>query len=214
MEYFVISGLPGLSKWPESSVVVHDVPGEDVIVSDLQPGYSFDVDIRHHGSSVDRVAASDGVIVLPSSVFDRALENHLSLVLLRSGNPYLGVISFLPDSETEPYTVAEYITIYGAFQTTSVASRTDFVSVEDVTDIVISGTSSSSYMVVCAAFNENREFVRVLLDGNETYDNMHLKPDGTYSYIVACGMKSAPRSCIVYYGTRNKKKSVPKDVER
>lgn len=194
--------------------MVHGVPGDDVIVSDLQPGYAFAVDIRHHGSSVDRVDASDGVIVLPSGVFDRAVENRLSLVLLRNGNPYLGVISFLPVSETEPYTVGEYIRSNGGFQTTSVAARTDFVSLEDVTDIVISGTSNSASVNICAAYDENREFVRILLVGGVTYDNMHLTPDGSYRYIVACGNNNAPRSCVVYYRTRNKKKSVPKNVER
>lgn len=194
--------------------MVHDVPGDQVIVSDLQPGYSFAVDIRHHGSSVDRVAASGGVIVLPSGVFDRAVENRLSLVLLRSGNPYLGIISFLPVSETESYTIGEFIRNNGSFGTTSVAARTDFISVEDVTDIVISGTSGSAGVLVCAAYDENQEFVRSLLDGGVTYDNIHLIPDGSYRYIVACGNNNAPRSCIIYYRTRNKKKSVPKDVER
>jgi len=190
--------------------VVHDVPGEDVIVSDLQPGYSFAVDIRHHGSSVDRVAASGDVIVLPSGVFDRAVENRLSLVLLRSGNPYLGIISFLPVSESEPYTVGEYIRIDGSFVISSVAARTDFISIEDVTDIVISGTTSSEGVVICAAYDENQEFVRILLGGSATYSNMHLTPDGSYRYIVACGNNVAQRSCIIYYRTRN----VPKDVER
>ena len=194
--------------------MVHDVPGDQVIVSDIQPGYSFAVDIRHHGSSVDRVAASGGVIVLPSGVFDRAVENRLSLVLLRSGNPYLGIISFLPVSESEPYTIAEFIRNNGTFGTTSVAARTDLISVEDVTDIVISGTSGSTGVLVCAAYDENQEFVRSLLDGGVTYDNMHLTPDGSYRYIVACGNNNAPRSCIIYFRTRNKKKSVPKDVER
>lgn len=178
------------------------MPDGAVVVSSLPDGFTFAVDVRQHGESVESIDAVDGSITLPSRVFQDAFINRLSLVLQRDGVNYLGIVFFLPVSESEPYDINEYIMPDGTFVASANVARTDFVSVEDVTEFVVTGTTGRN--PVCAAYDEEFSFVKILIDGG-AWENVHLVPDGSYSYIVATGRNESPRSCLIYYRSRKKR---------
>lgn len=181
--------------------MVNTAPVSDVIIDNLPTENFFAVNVLSHGSVVNTIAQNDGLITLPAALFDNAFDNRISLVLLRDSAAYLGKISFLPSSVSVPFVLKGYLGPTGDFiERPFGASRcTDFVSVEDVTDIVATGTTGVNARCL-VAYDENKTFKSVIL-GSGVFDHVHVIPDGSYAYVRCCS--GTDHSLELYYRRRH-----------
>lgn len=181
--------------------MVNIEPTGDVIVSSLPEENFFAIRILEHGSVIETISADNGKITLPSDAFVGALENHLSLVLIRDSVEFMGTISFLPMSDEVPFGMEGFIDQYGEFNPNTIWACTDFVSVEDVADLVLTARARYSARAL-VAYDENREFVKVIL-GNSQFTGRHVTPDGSYSFVRASSLKAEEHSLMLYYRRRH-----------
>lgn len=200
-QYFTITGINGITIWPSSDIVVNTAPVSDVIIDNLPTENFFAVNVLSHGSVVDTIAQSGGLITLPAPLFDNAFDNRISLVLLRDSAAYLGKISFLPSSISVPFDRKGYLDANGNFVSSNGSRCTDFVSVEDVTDIVVTGKAATIARCL-VAYDENKAFKSVIL-GSGDFDHVHIIPDGSYAYVRCTSANSADHSLEVYYRRRH-----------
>lgn len=175
-------------------------PLEDITVGDLPTDNFFAVRVMSHGEIVETVNAVNGLITIPASLTAHAFDNRISLVLVKNNVPYLGVISFLPRSESAIYNYNGFLTANGRFSSSLIAACTDFESVEDIVDIVVSGTTRNTARCL-VAYDMNKQFVSVLLSTG-TFSGAHIVPDGSYSYVRACSLKNSDYSLELYFRRR------------
>lgn len=199
--YFTITGISGINIWPTNDIVVNTVPVSDVIIGNLPTENFFAVNVLNHGSVVDSIAQSGGLITLPAALFDNAFDDRVSIELLRDGAAYLGKISFLPSSVSVEFDLNGYLDTTGNFVSSTRSVCTDFVSVEDVTDIVVSGRNNAIASCL-VAYDINKQVVSVLL-ASGTYNGAHIVPDGSYSYIRAGSLKDNDHSLELYFRRRH-----------
>lgn len=195
---FSVEGVVGVTTWPDVNRVVHAEPTGEIIVTNLPGGDQYAVEVMSHGEVVGSYPSVDGAITIPYEIVADAFIERISLRLSRDGMVIMGLISFLPESETKPYTIREYVDSSGAFQPAGSTVRTDFVDITSVVDIVISGTVGGSRAQVCATYDDNYRFVKILI-GHTSVTSQHITPDGSYKYIVACSLEAEPHSCILYF---------------
>lgn len=181
--------------------MVNTAPVNDVIIDNLPTENFFAVNVLSHGSVVDTIAQNDGLITLPAALFDNAFDNRISLVLLRDSAAYLGKISFLPSSVSVPFVLKGYLDPTGNFveRPNGMSRCTDFVSVEDVTDIVATGTTGAGARCL-VAYDENKTFKSVIL-GSGDFDHVHIITDGSYAYVRCCS--GTDHSLELYYRRRH-----------
>lgn len=185
--------------------MAHVVPDGDVVLRGL-PSPDCEVDIFHGDTWVTSVSVVvDGSMVLPSHLFEDAIDNRLKLVLKVRGEVYGGYIIFLPVEESEPFDIASFaINADGSLVEGTAYEATDFVDITLVDDIVYQGRMQTSGYISVAAYDEEYVFVRPLLRKATVADIHHFTPDGTYSYIRACAAKNYDHYLQIHYRSRRR----------
>lgn len=201
-----ISGLDGFVRWPLVDSVAHVVPVDDVVLRGL-PSPDCEVDIFHGDTWVTSVSVVvNGSMVLPSHLFDNAIDNRLKLVLKIRGEVYGGYIIFLPVEESEPFPY-EGILLNRDGSTGERANyvTTDYIDVEFVDDIVYTGRMRWDTGIAMAAYNQDREFVKILIGRSDNnYVDQHIATDGTYKYIRASSYETEDYMLQVHYKSRRR----------
>lgn len=198
---FTITGIDGITVWPSDDIVVNTAPNSDVIIDNLPKGSFFAVNVLNHGSIVDTIGQSNGLITVPAEFFADAFDNRVSLTLLRDSTEYLGKISFLPSTISVPFDLNGYLNATGDFVSSNLSRCTDFVSVEDVTDIIVTGNTGNLARCL-VAYDENKAFVRVIL-GTGDFNHIHIVPDGSYDYVRSTSRSSVNHSLEIHYRRRH-----------
>jgi len=202
-----IEGLEGFTRWPLADSVAHVVPEDDVVLRGL-PSPDCEVEIFHGDTWVTSVSVVvDGSMVLPSHLFEDAIDNRLKLVLKIRGEVYGGYIIFLPAEESEPFPNIGAISLDGSLDDSVDTSRyTDLIDVTMVREFVYSGRSSSSRASI-AGYDSDGNFVKVILQGSSTIRrDIHIVPDGSFTHIRAASgpYPSNPGELILYYRSRRR----------
>lgn len=200
-----IEGIEGFDRWPLADSVAHVVPDGDVVLRGL-PSPDCEVDIFHGDTWVTSVSVVvDGSMVLPSHLFDDAIDNRLKLVLKVRGEVYGGYIIFLPVEESEPFDIASsVIDADGSIIEGTAYEATDFIDIDLVDDIVYQGRMRTSGYIAVASYDEDHVFVRPLLRTAQADDVHHFVPDGTYRFIRACAARSYDHYLQIHYRSRRR----------
>lgn len=201
-----IVGLEGFDQWPLADSVAHVVPDDDVVLRGL-PTPDCEVDIYHGDIWVTSVTVVEyGSMVLPSHLFDSAIERRLKLVLKIHGEVYGGYIIFLPIEESEPFPNDNtLLRSDGATASRESYVTTDYIDITFVDDIVYVGRMSRSSGITMGAYDGDRNFVGALIvQTPATQSTYHIVPDGSYNYIRACTIDSVEYSLQVHYKTRRR----------
>lgn len=194
-----IIGFPGLTSWPKTPFVSHEVPLGDVqIFSKLFKGSMGRLTATASDGSSEEFVSFENTIFVPADVFNDALVKRLILRLFVAGNESGGYIIMLPVQESETFSLGSAIKPDGSLVNASATKSTRLVSVVGVTDMVLTATQSSYNYLVMAAYDADGNFIRSLV-GNGSYDNLHVVPDGSYTFIRASGSNDSPRSLIMYF---------------
>lgn len=128
-------------------------------------------------------------MVLPSHLFDDAIEDRLKLVLSIDGVVYGGYIMFLPKEESEPFPLIDSaINSSGLIVDAQNYVTTDLIDVTFVEDIVISCVMRRNSYNVMWAYDDEGNPLKELVKNHTTYRTSHVEPDGTYRYIRACAV--------------------------
>lgn len=202
-----ITGLEGFTKWPLVNSVDHVEPDGNVVISGL-PSSNCVVDVFHGDTWVTSVSVVvNGSMVLPSHLFTDAIASRLRLVLTINGEVYGGYIIFLPVEESEPFSFeGTYISTNGETGSNDAYVTTDYVDVSFVDDIVYNGRISYASRIAIAAYDLERNFVKILLERSDSAaETHHFEPDGSYNYIRASSLGSINHSLQVYYKSRRRR---------
>lgn len=185
--------------------MAHVVPDGDVVLRGL-PSPDCEVDIFHGDTWVTSVSVVvDGSMLLPSNLFDNAIDRRMKLVLKIRGVVYGGYIIFLPVEESEPFNI-ESFAIYndGSLRAQSAYDATDFIDISMVDDIVYSGRMMLNNYMAIAAYDENYVYVKPLLLNPSVPDIHHYTPDGTYTYIRACAARNYTHNLQIHFRSRRR----------
>lgn len=196
-----IHGIEDLQDWPDNDTVIHVEPNTDVILS-LKNFENTAVANLNVDGLVEIFEEIDDEIVIQKEKFTDILHKRGQLSVTSNNDKFGGSLIFLPYVETETYIEGFALGSEGEVNELDSAVCTDFIDINNVVDIVISGSTNYTSRRVAYAYNENKEPMRFLLTGGKTYVNTHITPDGSYRYIRCSSKKSATYDCKLYFRER------------
>lgn len=190
-----VSGITGIITWPgHSSVCHHEIEKNVQIVLDENVSEAK-ITVTDLTGSESEYVMSNSVINVPQADLLNAEERRLKLTL--TTNNKSSYILFLPQVESEEFSIDEAIRNDGSFHPTTDYKRTNLIPIQYVMDIVYTGTTYSN---VCAlvAYNDDDEFVKVLIE-DSFVGTAHIEPDGTYTKVAACSYPTATHSLQLHF---------------
>ena len=207
-------------SWPAYNRVEHVQPTSSVIIDVSRfSNEQAVITLSTEGVVNAQYTSVNGVITIPYEAIETAVEDRKMISLSVGSNTVGGYILFLKSVESEPFTRAAIMRADGSILASSDGFYcTDLVDVTYVSDIVLTarfgGPQLSGYSML-NAFDENNEFVRVLLEPDysappKTY---HIIPDGTYKYIVACAYTGSAYGLELHFPDRRKKATTKKVIK-
>lgn len=195
-----VFGLNGVEEWPTNNIVFHQQPNSVLILN--FNGYA----IVSNGEDT-RIDNDGGGINISGSYFNDIINNLGALTLYNADNTQVqGIIFFRPNNEEEPFNKIGYLNNQGVPTETTGSSgrRTDYIDCSLVREFVYSGTTSASSRCKICAYDENKQFVRVLLVGGGTNTNRHFTKEDDYTYIMASAQSNVNHSLVIYYRNRGR----------
>lgn len=207
-------------SWPAYNRVEHVQPTSSVVVDVSR--FSRDqaiITLSTEGVVDAQFTSINGVITIPNEAIETAVADRKMISLSIGSNTIGGYILFLRSVESEPFSQQRIMYVDGRRIPTDLPYYcTDMVDVTYATDIVLTArfrAGATGELSMLNAYDENQEFVRVLVPVNtdnppKTY---HVVPDGTYKYVVACATDESDHSLELHFPDRRKKAKKDKIIQ-
>lgn len=184
-----MSGLSGYQEWPSVASVELTAPMGDVVLTPVP-------------SRADLFAVIDGVtynkrngiITIPSAALADALSRRLVIYAGNSRGQYGGTIIFLPEDESEPFASVGGIDNNGTINSRTEYRNTGMIDVSFVQDIAVKVYVDSTSMCAVYAYDGDYRPVRMLVESNKGDFTRHIRPDGSYRYVVAANLTASQDS--------------------
>lgn len=190
---------------PVSSVVVN--------VSRFTQGQAT-ITLSTEGVVDAQYSSVGGIITIPAEAIETAVNDRKMITLVVDGNTVGGYIIFLPQSESEAFTVSKSLSNRGVVEDDSNywSATVELIDVTYATDIVYSGMQPSQYFAALVAYDEQGDYVRTLIAQLAQNSVVHVVPDGTYKYVRACSVTGVNASLsLVFPDRRRKSKKTTED---
>lgn len=199
-----LMGVNGFVTWPSLNSVNHDEFSQAVTIIFGNKSIVASAVITDKNGAYDVYSANDGIITIPLSGLGNAIERKVDIELTVNGMIISKIVT-LPMQESEDFSLegslrrsdGEFIEHVGGPRVT-----TDFIDIEFVTDIAYAGICTVDSVAAVCAYDNDQNFVKVLLASDDDGTTKHFVPDGTYKFIRACASKNYSKSLVVYYRNR------------
>lgn len=200
-----IIGINKFYEWPDFDSVNHSEITEDVRIFFERDDINAEVTVTDSNGTTNTYQAVNGIVTIPSTVLVNSISRKVTLQLFIDGVTKSKIVS-LPAEESEDFPAIGGLLNDGEVGTAEHLLITDFIDVQFVDDIVYTGLLySNSYNAICA-YDENRNFVKIILSKTgDSPETRHFVPDGSYKYIRASAHKNYDHSLTVHYVNRNRR---------
>lgn len=188
--------------WPTTNIVSHnDITGEVKVIfddEDIEATIKLS-DIEGNEESID---SNDGVITIPYTYLENSLSRRL-VIELTVNSSVVSSIKCLPRVESEQFTLKGYLLSQdGSFKDSANFDATDFINIEYASDITWAGVVTQENASALCAYDENKNFVKVLINHYSGSQTQHVTPDGSYKYIRACARNAYGYGCSLLFPSR------------
>lgn len=199
---FQIEGLEGVNEWPSENVPFHYQPLGNIVISKVSGKInSAEINILDKSLGiVDSLPMVNNNITIPLEDIEDAQLKRLEIILKVDETAFGGKILFLPETESEQYNFIGFIRSDGSKSTDDYYRTTDYINVIGATDISVKGIVTVEGAKMLYAYDEQLQPVKPLVgSSNSSVTPHHVVPDGTYTFIRACGYRSYDKSLLITF---------------